>query len=164
MHFPMRGHRADRHARPIHIDALEVVDPGKVDQDRSAPQGVVSSSAATSCRPRESCRRPRSRVSSVRRRRSMLCDIRTDTWLPPALDLRVHDGLDDIVVARTAAEVAFKFVPNGLLIRVGMAATNIDPSHHHARRTKAALQSVVLFERGLHRVQVRSPSPAPRWS
>src|SRR6185436_16195586 len=70
-----------------------------------------------------------------------------------ALRARAH-GLDDVVVARAAAQVALEPVADLVLAGVRIAAAQIDRAHHHAGRAEAALQAVVLAEGGLHRVQL----------
>ena len=60
---------------------------------------------------------------------------------------------DDVLVARAAAQVAFELFANLCFVGVGMALTQVHRTHHHARGAKAALQTVALLERRLHRVQ-----------
>src|SRR5262245_36554068 len=65
-----------------------------------------------------------------------------------------HGG-DDVVVARTAADVALKIGANHLFAHP--AATplhDIDGSHDHAGRAEAALQAMMLAEGLLHGVQL----------
>src|SRR3546814_20335133 len=64
-----------------------------------------------------------------------------------------HHGLDDVVVAGAAADVAFQLVANGILVRVRMALHEVDGTHDHARRAEAALQGMMLAEGFLHRMQ-----------
>src|SRR5581483_10497756 len=64
------------------------------------------------------------------------------------------DSLDDVVIAGAAAKIAVEFVPDGFLVEVvALAVHHVDRGHDHAGRAIAALQSVVLTERRLHRVQ-----------
>src|SRR5689334_1859270 len=65
---------------------------------------------------------------------------------------RAH-GLDDVVVASAPAEVALEPVPDVVLARIGVVATQVGRTHDHARRAEPALQTVVLLKRRLHRVQ-----------
>src|SRR5215213_3967349 len=65
--------------------------------------------------------------------------------------------LDDIVIARAAAEIAFELVPDRELVEtIAFAINDVDGGHDHARRAEAALQTVMLAEGFLHRVQ-RAP-------
>src|SRR3546814_19329610 len=57
-----------------------------------------------------------------------------------------HHGLDDVVVAGAAADVAFQLVANGILVRVRMALHEVDGAHDHARRAEAALQGLMPAE------------------
>src|SRR5438105_151812 len=62
--------------------------------------------------------------------------------------------LDDVVVAGTAAQIAFELVANGVVIKlVAFAIDDIDRRHDHARRAVAALQPVMFAEGFLHRMQ-----------
>ena len=63
-------------------------------------------------------------------------------------------GLDDVVVAGAAADVAFELLAH-LASRWawGSRPARSHRAHHHARRAEAALQAVVLLEGLLHRVQ-----------
>ena len=63
------------------------------------------------------------------------------------------NGLDDILVARAAAQIALELLANFRLARVGTSGAQIHRAHDHAGRAKAALQAVALFEGGLHGVQ-----------
>src|SRR5262245_42497757 len=65
-----------------------------------------------------------------------------------------RDGLDDVVVAGAAAEVAFELMANGGIVEVvALAVDHVDRGHDHAWSAIAALQSVMLAERLLHRVE-----------
>src|SRR5229473_322897 len=66
----------------------------------------------------------------------------------------VLNGLDDIVVARAAAEIAVELVPDLFLRRLGIALEELRGRHDHARRAEAALQPVLLPEGVLDRVQL----------
>src|SRR3546814_10902609 len=79
-------------------------------------------------------------------------------WLvmtsPPHCLRPGHHGLDDVVVAGAAADVAFQLVANGILVRVRMALHEVDGAHDHDRRAEAALQGMMLAEGFLHRMQL----------
>src|SRR5215510_11688821 len=65
-----------------------------------------------------------------------------------------RDRLHDVVVAGTAADVAFQLMANGVLVEiVALAVHDVDRRHDHARRAIAALQAMVLAECLLHRMQ-----------
>src|SRR5437763_424200 len=65
------------------------------------------------------------------------------------------DRLDDIVVAGAAAKIAFELFADRLLVEiVALAAHEIDRGHDHARRAEAALQTMMLAESFLHRMQL----------
>src|SRR5215472_9517982 len=54
------------------------------------------------------------------------------------------DRLDDVVIARAAANIAFELFTDGAVVElVAFAADNVDGRHDHAGRTEAALQSVI---------------------
>ena len=58
------------------------------------------------------------------------------------------------MVAGAAADIAFQLVPDGVLVELAaVPVDDIDRRHDHARRAIAALQAVIVAERGLHRVQ-----------
>jgi hypothetical protein len=62
------------------------------------------------------------------------------------------DGLDDVLVARAAAQVPFQTFSYLLLGRVRILLQEADGGHDHARRAVAALQPVRLVEGLLHRM------------
>src|SRR6056297_1180049 len=62
-------------------------------------------------------------------------------------------GLDDVVVAGAPAEVALEAEADVVLGRVRVLLEQAGGRHHHARRAVAALETVVLHEGLLHRVQ-----------
>src|SRR5664279_6504649 len=71
-------------------------------------------------------------------------------------DLHARGGiehrLDDVVVAGAAADIAFELLAHrGLVELTAMTLHDIDRRHDHARRAEAALQSVIVAERRLHR-------------
>src|SRR5690242_5832101 len=59
---------------------------------------------------------------------------------------RVLDGIDDVLVARAAAEVPADALPNLGLAGVGVFAKEVHTRHNHAGRAVAALQAVLLPE------------------
>ena len=74
----------------------------------------------------------------------------------------VLDRLDDVVIARAAAEVAREPLADLALGRVGVALEQVGRGHDHARRAVAALQAVLRVEALLERVQVGPCRPCPR--
>src|SRR5262245_8738985 len=68
---------------------------------------------------------------------------------------RRADGLDDVLVARAPAEVPLEAAPD-LDCRepVAVRAQEVDAGHDHAGRAEAALESVMLPERLLQRMQL----------
>src|SRR6266545_6992973 len=65
------------------------------------------------------------------------------------------DGLDDVLVAGAAAEVALEPAPDlGVGQPVAVRAQQLDAGHDHPRRTEAALQRVMLPERLLQGMQL----------
>ena len=73
--------------------------------------------------------------------------------LPPHCLCPGHHGLDDVVIARAAAQIAFQLVANGFFARIWIALSQVDRTHDHARRAEAALQGMMFAEGFLHRVQ-----------
>ena len=68
--------------------------------------------------------------------------------------MRGKDRLDDIVVTRASAEIAFKFVPHCFLVQfVSVAVDDTDRAHHHTGGAEPALKRVIFAERFLHWVQ-----------
>src|SRR5437667_7125475 len=72
----------------------------------------------------------------------------SSTWVVMAsLHRRRVDGLDDVLVAGAAADVALEPAPDlGLRQPVAVRAEELDAGHDHPRRAKAALERVVLPE------------------
>src|ERR1700694_492683 len=65
------------------------------------------------------------------------------------------DRLDDVVIAGTAAEIAVELFADGVIVElIGLAVDHVDRRHDHAGGAKAALQTVMLAEGFLHRVQL----------
>src|SRR5262249_40862998 len=64
------------------------------------------------------------------------------------------NGVDDMLVARAPAEVAFEPVPDLLLARVGLAREQLTAGHDHARGAEPALEAVLRPERVLEGVQL----------
>ncbi len=76
-----------------------------------------------------------------------------------------QDRLDDVVIPRAAADVAFKVMAYLHLGRFRIVLQQRRRRHHHARRAEAALQPVVILERLLDPAKLtRRRSPSPRWS
>src|SRR5258706_4037773 len=67
---------------------------------------------------------------------------------------RVLHGLDDIHVARAAAQVPADGLADLLLARIPVAYEERARGHQHARRAEAALQTVLLGEALLHRMEL----------
>src|SRR5438477_8741425 len=61
------------------------------------------------------------------------------------------------MITRAAAEVALELFPDRMFVEVvALAVNQVDGRHDHARRAESALQTVILAERLLHRVQWRT--------
>src|SRR5437763_6395538 len=56
------------------------------------------------------------------------------------------NGLDDVEVTGTAAEIALEFVPNGRFIGMLVAREHIHSGHDHARRAEAALKRMMFLK------------------
>src|SRR3974390_2822089 len=65
---------------------------------------------------------------------------------------RAH-RLDDVLVAGAAAEVGREHVQQIVVGHVGLALQHTDGEHQKTRRAEAALQSVIVHEGLLHRMQ-----------
>src|SRR5258707_9275537 len=66
-----------------------------------------------------------------------------------------RNGLDDIVVAGAAAQIAFELFAYRCLVELrALAVHNIDGGHDHTRRAEAALQRMILTEGFLHRMEL----------
>src|SRR3990172_6167843 len=74
--------------------------------------------------------------------------------LPPHRFRGGLDGLDDVVIAGAAAEVAGQTVADLRLPGVGIIAEQAVGRHDHARRAVAALQAVLVPEGGLQGVEL----------
>src|ERR1700684_2330025 len=62
--------------------------------------------------------------------------------------------LDDVMIAGAAADIALELLAQRHLIEVrSMAFDDVDRGHDHAGSTVTALQSVIVTEGGLHRMQ-----------
>src|SRR5881394_3198047 len=79
----------------------------------------------------------------------------------PARLARAHglgagrNRLDDVVVPRAAAQIAFELLAYCRLVQLcALAVHNIDGGHDHARRAETALQRMILTEGFLHRVEL----------
>src|SRR5215467_5991304 len=66
----------------------------------------------------------------------------------------VLDGLDDVVVTGAAAEIALEPVADLVLRRARIALEKLGGGHDHSRRAEPALQTVLLPERVLDRVEL----------
>src|SRR5688572_16260675 len=65
--------------------------------------------------------------------------------------------LDDVVISGASADVAFEFVPHRRLVEsLRMAGDHVGRRHDHAGRAETALQTMMLPERRLHRMQFRA--------
>src|SRR4051812_23169531 len=75
------------------------------------------------------------------------------TAISPPLRARhgLH-GLDDVVVAGAAAEIALETMADLIVRRARMLLQEARRRHDHPRRAVAALQRVVLLEGALHRM------------
>src|ERR1700760_362808 len=67
------------------------------------------------------------------------------------------DRLHDVLVAGAAAEITLELLADRMLGQImALAMDQVDRGHDHARRAEAALQTVMLAERLLHRMQRRA--------
>ena len=68
------------------------------------------------------------------------------------------NGVDDVLVAGAAAEVAGDALPDFVLARLRVVSKQVGGAHNHAWRAETALQPVLLPESLLQRVErVRAP-------
>src|SRR5262249_23921452 len=68
---------------------------------------------------------------------------------------RIQHGLDDVVVAGAAADIALELVAYRRLVELAaIAMYDVDRGHDHARSAEAALQAMIVAERRLHRMQL----------
>src|SRR5882762_9814158 len=67
---------------------------------------------------------------------------------------RVLHGLDDIHIARAAAQIPADGLADLLLARIPVAYEERARGHQHARRAESALQTVLLGEALLHRMEL----------
>src|SRR5919109_1713592 len=86
----------------------------------------------------------------------------SSTWVVMASPhRRLVDGLDDVLVAGAAADVALEPVPDlGLGQPVAVRTEELDAGHDHPRRAEAALERVALPEGLLERMQLAVPRQA----
>lgn len=63
-------------------------------------------------------------------------------------------GLDDVLVSRAAAQIAFEAFADLLLVGIGVVFDQIECAHDHAWCAIAALQPMVFAKRDLHGVHV----------
>src|SRR6516165_1245450 len=96
------------------------------------------------------------------KRRSSLRGIRAPMpWLdmcaPPlragAVLCGGRDGLDDVMVAGAAAQVAVEIGANRGFVGMRDAAQQIDRGHDHAGGAESALQRMILVKSRLHRMK-----------
>src|SRR5690242_4271473 len=67
------------------------------------------------------------------------------------------DGHDDVLIAGAAAEITLQLLADDLIGEVVPLAVNeVDRGHDHAGRAEAALQTMMLAKRFLHRMQRRT--------
>ena len=66
---------------------------------------------------------------------------------------RVLHRSDDVLISGAAAQVAFKTLPDRLVVRVGVLGEKVDGLHDHAGRAEATLQRVIVSERFLDGMQ-----------
>src|SRR5262245_54492296 len=74
--------------------------------------------------------------------------------LRPHLLSGPQHGLDDVLVAGAAAEIARQGPPDLVLGRVWVLGQECRRGDHHARRTESALQAVLVLEALLDRMQL----------
>src|SRR5580693_5946724 len=66
-----------------------------------------------------------------------------------------RNGLDDVVVPRAAAQIAFELLANRPLVEFRtLAVHNIDGGQDHAGRAETALERMMLAEGFLHRMEL----------
>ena len=75
----------------------------------------------------------------------------------PLLPGRIFDGIDDVRIARTTAQIAFNRVADFLARRFGIALEQLHARHDHAGCAVSALQAVTLPKSLLHRMQLAIP-------
>src|SRR5919206_425984 len=101
------------------------------------------------------------RGSSTRFMRAprMLVVVCSSTWVVMASPHRRRvDGLDDVLVAGAAADVALEPAPDLRLGQpVAVRAEKLDAGHDHPRGAEAALERVALPEGLLERMQLAAP-------
>src|SRR5262245_55245427 len=74
-------------------------------------------------------------------------------WLVAEGSRTCRDRLDDVVIARTTADVALELLPNRRFVRLPEALRNIHSHHHHPGGAVAALKRMMLPEGRLHGVK-----------
>src|SRR5271166_674844 len=85
---------------------------------------------------------------------SSACDMSRLPGLGAKLGGRPQHRFDDVLVAGAPAQVPGQRPPYVLLGGVGIAVEQRFGGHHHARRAESALQSVLLLETLLQRMQL----------
>src|SRR5271157_3325467 len=98
------------------------------------------------------------RSSSLRRR--ALPNSPACAWVPRSARSFAHSrlggapyGAHDVLIAGTAAQVAFKTLADLLVAGVRILSEQVGRRHDHPRRAVSALQRVLLVESALERVQ-----------
>src|SRR5215204_6265731 len=86
--------------------------------------------------------------------------LRADRRAGPDRLRRVTDRRDDVLVAGAAAEIAFDGVADLVVGGIRVLRQQVDGGHDHAGRAEPALETVLLPERGLHRVELIAVSEA----
>src|SRR6185369_15637738 len=66
----------------------------------------------------------------------------------------VLNSFDDVLVAGAPAQIAFESVANLVGSGIGIAIEDLSRGHYHPRRAVTALQTVLLPESFLHRMQI----------
>src|SRR6056300_1722495 len=103
------------------------------------------------------------RLSSTRRRlapippiliSSIVISLPRSTGRGPHLVGCPHDGLDDVLISRAAAQVARERPADLVLGRIGVFLEQCLRRHHHPRGAVAALETVLLLEALLDGVQL----------
>src|SRR5579885_3722585 len=66
----------------------------------------------------------------------------------------IVDCICDVLIASAAAEIAFQSLSDLFFRRIWIAVEDLTGRHNHSRRTVTALQTVLLPESFLHRMQL----------
>ena len=136
------GEGAAHHGEVQHAGQLDVV----------GPAGAAGDEALVLLAGARLADLARRRVGGVGR--AVLGDRHDDTACEPHRAGRLLHGLDDVVVAGAAAEVALETLADLLLARVGVVLEDVARLHDHAGSAVAALEGVALVEGLLNRVEL----------